>query len=114
MSLIKITTQGAPIVNSAYVRYRNDDVLILELDMHSKYCGVFASSGSCVFIGANERSLYLHGDDRERFTEITLLDKNYPEFVASSEGRYSITLVFGRKDLFEDGGKEVQWLEEPK
>lgn len=92
--IIKIVNQGAPVLNSVYVVYQNEDIIVLCLDMKSKYCVVGASSTATVFIDANERSLNLkEGMDRELSTEVRVLGC-YPHFLGSSSGRYSIFVAF--------------------
>ena len=110
MNIITIKEQGAPIVNCASVLYESDEIIVIELDMRSKYCYVGASSGNGVYIEANERSLYLHGADRDATTWVEV-PGNKTQFLGSNGGRYTINLVFGTDDVYTQPRKKVQEFE---
>ena len=110
MNIITIKEQGAPIINCASVLYESDEIIVIELDMRSKYCYVGASSGNGVYIEANERSLHLHGTDRDAATWVEV-PGNKTQFLGSTGGRYTINLIFGTDDVYTQPRKKVQEFE---
>lgn len=95
---IKVVQPGAPIINDAWVVYKTDRVILIEVDLKSKYCSVGSSSGNGVFIDANEHSLYLSEDyEREVSTWIEFPEAEGYSFFGSSSGRYTISLTFFKR-----------------
>ena len=87
-----VTYQGAPVVNSVMEVLRTPQVRVFEIDLHSKYCEIFAICGHQLLIGGSDQALNLH-PTREGVTTLRLgLDPDF-EFVAFSAGRYTITAV---------------------
>lgn len=88
----EVTDQGAPVVNSVMEVLRTPQVRVFEIDLHSKYCEVCATCGHQLLIGDSDRALKLH-PTREGVTILKIdLDPDF-EFVAFSDGRYTITAV---------------------
>lgn len=95
-----IEEQGAPIPGGAFVTYQSADCIVIELDMTSKYCDLFASSGVKVFIGANASSLRLRNDiDRDKLTVVKfdLPEGNWDLAVGSRSARYTLTFCYLRQ-----------------
>jgi hypothetical protein len=97
---IKIVQQGAPVINSAWVVYKTDQVILIEVDLTSKYCEVGASCGNGVFIDPTEHSLYLDTfSDREAFTWVEFPEAKGYSFFGSSSGRYTVQLTFFKREV---------------
>ena len=63
MVKIAIKQQGAPRVNNGCVAVGAESIKALEVDMHSKYCNISATTGGDipgVMISEDENSLHLH------------------------------------------------------
>lgn len=79
---MKITAQGTPIVNVYGVLLRGRDLMILEVDLHSKYCEVGATMsgdethGPGIAISATRHSLHLSEEHKKK--EPTFIE--FPEF----------------------------------
>ena len=96
--------QGAPVVNGAIVYKESDNVVAIEVDLHSKYCELFGTHGGDggpgITIGATDESLYLaEGVDRDIFTDISFCDYG-PEWSvwAASCARYAACVCLIRED----------------
>jgi hypothetical protein len=90
-----VLQSGAPIINSAWIVYKTDQVILIEIDMKSKYCFINASSGNSVFIGADGNSLNLDEDvDIDSDTWVEFPEAKEYSFFSGSCGRYSIQLTF--------------------
>lgn len=107
MTIITIREQGAPIISSASVLYESNDLVVIELDLRSKYCYIGASTDNGVFIEANERSLHLHGTNRDASTWVEV-PGNRPQFLGGTSGRYTINLIFGTYDVYTKDRARVQ------
>jgi hypothetical protein len=95
----EIVQQGAIIVNDAWIRYQNDSVIIIDVDCKSKYFDVSASSGKGVFVTANDSTLYKDDENAEKDTWIEFLEVPVGfDYVASSTGRYTLTVVFHKNE----------------
>ena len=99
--IFKIEEQGAPVINSAYTVKQHDDVVLIELDMKSKYCDVNSGSsneGCFLFIQANEESLYLHKrKPKDSMTTIIFpMFKGFDVFALYS-GRYTIRVCLFKR-----------------
>lgn len=100
---IKIVTQGAPVINAGSVYSKGADVVALEIDLHSKYCEVSATSGGefpGIFIDANERSLEL--DKTKSVEESTFIE--FPQYAGwnvwcSGIGRYTLSVCLVRNNI---------------
>lgn len=92
-----IKHQGAAVPNDAWYRYKSDRCLVIELDMHSKYTDLGASSGTEVFIEATEHSLRL--DDTQPRDSYTVVNFDLPEgnwqlCHGSRSGRYALAFTY--------------------
>ena len=91
------THEGAPVADSAWLVHRGPRVVIIDIDMASKYCRIEASTGNGVMIAAGKHSMHLkEGVDRDLATIITFDLPGEWVFIASSGGRYALTCVFLR------------------
>lgn len=96
----EVSTQGAPIVNDAYLH--DEDVALVYVDLASKYCdvqwtGTDDAGIPMIGIYASEHSLHL--DKTKSRDDITEL--RFPGFAgwhvsAANSGRYTLTVVFTR------------------
>lgn len=93
-----IKQQGKPAVNSAMERLRQGSLVVIDIDMHSKYCNVAGTSGNSVFIEAREHALHLTEKD-DPLTWVEFPDYEGWSFVASSCGRYTITVVLMANEM---------------
>jgi hypothetical protein len=100
MNIIEIVHQGAPIIQSATLLYKNEDVMIVCIEMQSSCCAVDVSSGNAVWLRASRSSRRLHGDDMNAATEVRV-DPEYNQFLAWGSGRYNINLVFAKACVYE-------------
>lgn len=96
-----INHQGAAVPSEAWYRYKSDQCLVIELDMHSKYTDLGASSGNEVFIEANEQSLHL--DDVQPCDSYTVVEFTLPEgdwqlCHGGRSGRYSLCFTYLRAE----------------
>lgn len=105
---LRILSKGATRPNAACISYRNKDVVIVEVDFHSKRQEVtpvttydpddHQSVSFMAFAGEGA----LHLDPRKPHDEPTCFDfpslAKYPCFVASAHGRYSCTIVLRAKE----------------
>jgi hypothetical protein len=95
---IKIIQPGAPVINSAWVVYKTDQVILIEVDLQSKYCSVNISSGNSVLINANEYSLHLDDSvDPDLDTWVEFPEAEGYSFFGHSSGRYTIQLTFFKR-----------------
>ena len=97
-TVIKIVQQGAPVINSAWVVYKTDQVIMIEVDLKTKYTRVNSSCSNAVFIECTEDSLYM--DPEHCIAEDTWVE--FPEaegysFFGSSSGRYTLQLTFFKR-----------------
>ena len=94
-----VIKQGAPRFNSALVIKETPDIILIEIDMASKYCESFGYNGGEITISANENSLHLDENYGENdFTVIEfpeLKDKGFKSF-SESEGRYTLSFALFR------------------
>ena len=100
---IDITNQGAPVINSGIIYKKSKDIVLIEIDLKSKYCNEVAYVGDKypgISISAIKESLYLKEDvDKDEPTII-----KFPEFegyyiYASTSGRYTINLCLLKRNL---------------
>ena len=93
-----IKQAGAVVCNGAITRYESPSCIVLEMDLHSKYCSLDASCGHGVFLVATERSLHL--DDSRPHDDMTWVEFELPagkwSLVSGSVSRYTLTCVFLR------------------
>jgi hypothetical protein len=93
---MKILEQGAPSVNCATIVYQNDNVILVELDMNSKYTKLTCYSGNQFYIGADENSLHLadgYGIGAETVVELDEIPDDFAVFSTQSS-RYTISITF--------------------
>lgn len=98
---INVHTQGAPRVNQGWILREYPDLMVAEIDMHSKYHDVCLTGGDPPILGiaAVEASLHLHPDyDKEKLTVIEFPDFPGWSVWGISTGRYSICVTLA-KDL---------------
>ncbi len=89
---IKVT-RGRVIVNSACVHKRSRNIMLVEIDLKSKYAQVYGYGDFCVALSADEHTL--HVDKRKNPESLTSIE--FPEFkdwsiYLSSVGRYTLSL----------------------
>lgn len=97
---LTIKQQGAPRVNEAFVLYQSEKCIVLEIDMHSKYCSIGASAGHDIFIDAGPHALHLSDDHpREAYTVVTVdLPPGTWSYTCGSGGRYTLTVCYLKQD----------------
>lgn len=93
-----IKQQGKPAINAVGERVRQGSLVVIDIDMHSKYCRVAGSSGNSVLIEAHDGALDLTEND-DPLTWVEFPDYEGWSFVASSCGRYTITVVLQNEVL---------------
>lgn len=96
----KIGIQGAAIVNSAWIVYKTDQVILIEVDLKTKYARVNSFCENEVFIECSAASLYT--DQNVSIEEDTWVE--FPEaegysFFGASSSRYTIQLTFFRRNV---------------
>lgn len=96
-------TQGAVIVNNAFVVLDHDDVVLVCVDMKSKRAvlsSTFSTSGGAVGVSlmADEHTLRLdESKDRESFTDIEFPQfSGWRIFAVDGPSRYTMSVVFTR------------------
>jgi len=103
---LKIIKQGAPIINldAIHVNYQNEQVILAELDMQSKWCEIaYTSSANDGFLGfaisETERSTQLSKQFTEE-TEVQLIDFSSSEWTIFNItcARYTIRITLLRKE----------------
>lgn len=99
--VVYVDQQGAPDMDHWYLRYANDDVIIVDIDMRTKYCEITAVGNGMLMVGCKDCALYLHRmfeDDPKALTILRLAEPYaHWEYAASSCARYTITAVFHRR-----------------
>jgi len=103
---LKITKQGAPIVNldSIHINYQNEQVVLAEIDMQSKWCEIayvaYSDDGYLGFAVVNEtnRSTQL-SDKLEKETEVQIADYTSLEWTIFNitRNRYTVRITLLRK-----------------
>jgi len=89
--------KGKPVVNAGYIVEVYQNLALVEIDMMSKYCEpcghLSGNDGNCaILIGPTEESLYLDSKAVNEITQISFLQFNGWRVVASSVGRYNLTV----------------------
>jgi hypothetical protein len=94
----KIIMAGAAIVNSAWIVYKTDQVILIEVDLRTKYTRVNASCNHSVFIECTGDSLYTNPDVAlEGDTWIEFPEAEGYSFFGASGGRYTLQLTFFKR-----------------
>lgn len=101
---IKISHQGAVVVNRAFVCEASQKLLALEIDLHSKYCELLGDGEDNnipnIMVGANKRSLHL--DKTKPKDEPTVIDfpglKGWDIF-ASETSKYTVRVCLIKKKI---------------
>lgn len=96
---VKIMALGAAIVEHAWVVYKTDQVILIEVNLKTKYTRVNSSCSNGVFIECTEDSLYMNPE--HCIAEDTWVE--FPEaegysFFGASGGRYTLQLTFFKRD----------------
>lgn len=108
--MIHIKTQGAPVINTAMTLVNTPDVIVVELDMRTKYCEVGSSSGNEVNIYCTDAARHWHGQCKDLPTTVELETEGFM-FLGQGGGRYTLNLIFIRKDIY-DMELPVQWFDD--
>lgn len=98
--ILRVDLQGAPVVNDAHVFKGGDEVVLVYVDLKSKYCtigmGCYGTDRSPgLYINSDENCTNLNkGEGVESFTKIT-----FPEFIgwdifADAISKYTISICF--------------------
>jgi len=100
---IKINSQGAPVVNNAVIYYQNNKIVIIEVDMKSKWCQIDYTTGiNSIGIGATDRSCWLDKTkDKESYTEISFPEFKEYETWTCSLNRYTLRICLV-KNIYEE------------
>lgn len=99
----KIENQGAPIINYAYIFEQTNNIVLIGVDLKSKYCEIDCTTGGDnepigVYISAGKETIRLNKDvDKEEPTKII-----FPEFIgydifALSLSRYTLKVCLIKK-----------------
>lgn len=107
--MIRIKTQGAPVINTARTLVDTPDVIMVELDMRTKYCEVGSSSGNEVGIYCTDAARHWHGQDKGLPTTVELETEGFM-FLGQGGGRYTLNLIFVHEDIY-DTELPVQWFD---
>ena len=95
----KIMAPGAAIVNSAWVVYKTDQVILIEVDLATKYTRVNSSCENGVFVECTAASLYTNPDVAlEEDTWVDFPEAEGYSFFGASGGRYTLQLTFFKRD----------------
>jgi len=100
---MKIVQQGAPEVNATTVVYQSDEVILIEIDMMSKYCRCNSYSGKEFWLCATDESLHLadgHHVDEETMVELDEIPDGFLVFAVQSS-RYTISIAL-KKNLMDE------------
>ena len=109
---LKITRQGAPIINkdNIYILLETSDVIVAEIDMRSKWCEIsFTSCGgtdnSLIFgISSTDRSVGLNESfNKDTETEVLIkgFDSNLWDIFSIDCRRYTIRLVLLNRKVYD-------------
>ncbi len=105
---LKITLQGQPIINSATVVFENKDVVLIEIDMKTKWCQIL-SYGAGVYNGSQYPTICIEttprsvhcGSSAIALTEIYFIGCSGFDVWCADMARYSGMLVRYKPDLLE-------------
>jgi len=100
---IIVEQQGEVIVNDGIVYRKYDDIVALEIDLHSKHAEISATGGSpdgeTIILEANENTMHINKMEGEIWEKYTIL--KFPDYrgwtlFASELSRYTLYVVFTR------------------
>jgi hypothetical protein len=94
-----IKDRGAPKINAAYDAVRYKDVVVLDIDLASKYCEVLATGsgtdGLDIFIQATDESLHLdETKPRDAWTKLSFPEFKGWEIACYTLSKYTLTVCF--------------------
>lgn len=96
----KINTQGAPLINTAFVFKKHSNVLLINLDMRSKYCEILATgeneSVPEIMIDSHKKSLYLH-KKKKGMTSISFPTLKGWDIFCCETSKYTVRICFHKK-----------------
>lgn len=85
--MIKID-EGEILVNSAWITFQTDSIILIEIDCKSKYAQVSGYSENSFVLCADEHTLYK--GDNERFTEVEIDLPDGFRIGSIDTGRYDV------------------------
>lgn len=109
--LYTIERQGAPLVNSAWVRRKSRSIVCIEFDLASKYCSIDLVSTGMVCMCAGEHALKLSPDHDRSAPTVVKFTGRYASWdvFAVSSGRYTIGVCLMKPET-----KFERWLTDLK
>ena len=91
--------QGEILVNSVFVIHNTDDMIMVEVDLQSKYPELLATSDNAIYLQASEHTLY---KGKEGATMIEFDLPNNFAFCGHRLGRYHVDLMFYNRNKQRD------------
>jgi hypothetical protein len=100
--LFRITEQGAPVLNRAWIVQDATWIVALEIDLRSKHCAIAAYSGDdkteTIWLGTTEESLHLHQrKKRDALTGVTFPRWADWEIFAADISRYTLRVCLVKR-----------------
>ena len=95
-----IKHQGDASVNGVVLLYKSKDVILLEVNLHTKYAGIAASCGNSFMIETYEHSL--HKTDERGFTWVLIPEAEGYTFFSGSGGRYTLRVTFVKDSIYNE------------
>lgn len=96
----RISTQGAVLVDAAFLARDYGDCLLIHVELQSKYAHLLATGGGNghgpeLFLSAGPETLHVaEGVDRDTVTVVEFHEHtNWDVFIASDPGRYTMAVV---------------------
>lgn len=103
------------LVNHLWLALKNEDCIIIQGDLRSKYAEVCGLSGVQCYLTSNENTLHTNKDDKD-LTSITFED--LPEefqILDAIVSRYTLTIyIVNNKTLLDSDQHEMVWETERK
>lgn len=95
-----IKHQGDSSVNSVVILHKTEDVVLLEVDLVTKYIGIAASCGNSFMIETFGHSL--NKGDGEGYTWIEIPEIKGYTFFSGSGGRYTLSVTFVKDSIYNE------------
>lgn len=98
MSAFNVEYQGDSSVGSVTILHKTEDVILLEVDMNTKYVDISASCDNGFMICTSERSVFK--TDGEGDTWISIPEAEGYRFFSGSGRRYTLSVTFVKDRLY--------------
>jgi hypothetical protein len=92
------TIKGMPVVNHAILYKKNKNIVLIYVDLQSKYCIIDAlgsdyDNGPCIYIGINSGSLYLNTKLKKCCTLIYFPEFKGWDIFSANINKYTIAVT---------------------